>query len=176
MADLVQRAQGSRAASRALRTRCRHTRWASHQARQATWRLRRELFGAIHCADMSGGAFRVLVVDDLESVRTSFATVLRSAGFEVIEAADGFLALEAMGLLQFDAVVLDLAMPVLDGRGVLEGMKDALPVVLVSAGDYRSTVQAHGERIFGVVSKPVAPDVLVALVGEAATAGRASRR
>lgn len=139
-------------------------------------RLHRDLVGAVYCADETGGSFRVLVVDDAESVRTSFATVLRTAGFDVIEAADGFMALEALQLRTFDAVVLDLAMPLLDGEGVLEKMAVGPPVVLVSGGDYRSAVQAHGERIFGVVSKPVAPGVLVALVGEAAVTGRASRR
>ena len=128
------------------------------------------------CADAEAPRLRVLVVDDAESVRMSFAAVLRAAGFEVIEAADGFLALEALKLLAFDAVVLDLAMPVVDGIGVLDRMEDPPPVVLLTANDYTSAVQAHGDRIFGVLTKPVAPHVLVALVGEAATTGRVERR
>lgn len=121
---------------------------------------------------------RVLLVDDMDAVRSSLAEVLRVAGFEVIEASDGHTALETMALFEFDAMVLDLAMPRLDGMGVLERLdqEDPTPVVLVTASDYESAVVAHGDRIFGVMKKPVSPDVLIAIVGEAATSGRASRR
>jgi len=114
----------------------------------------------------------VLLVDDADTVRTSFATILRTAGFEVTEAADGFLALEALKMARFDTVVLDLAMPVLDGHGVLARMDGPPPVVLLTGSDYAAVVREYADRIFGVLPKPVAPDRLIALVGEAAIAGR----
>jgi CheY-like chemotaxis protein len=175
-AAIVLRARRSREASRALRARSRQTRRQAQLTLHASHRLRRAPLGPIYCEDRALAALQVLVVDDLDSVRTAFATVLRTAGFDVMEAADGLLALEALKLRQFDAVLLDLGMPVLDGHGVLDRMDEPLPVVVVTAGDYRPVVQAHGERIFGIVTKPVSPEVLIALVGEAATAGRVGRR
>ena len=176
MANAVTWARAARATSQSLQARSRATRRESARVRLGSLRLHRDIFGPIHCADAAAPRLRVLVVDDAESVRMSFAAVLRAAGFEVIEAADGFLALEALKLLAFDAVVLDLAMPVVDGIGVLDQMEDPPPVVLLTANDYTSAVQVHGDRIFGVMTKPVAPDVLVAIVGEAATTGRVERR
>ena len=139
--------------------------------------LRRERRGTVYNADTWESPFRVLLVDDFDPVRDTLAEVLRTSGFVVTEATDGFKALEAMELFTFDAVVLDLAMPGLDGRGVLDGMDgQSAPVVLVTASDYASVVEAHGERIFGVMTKPVDPATLIGLVGEAATYGRVSRR
>ena len=105
----------------------------------------------------------------------SCAEVLRVNGFQVVEATDGSVALEAMRSATFDAVILDLTMPVMDGVGVLDRMGPLPPVIILTGGDYSKAVEAHGDRIFGVIRKPVAPHVLVGLVEEAATAGWVER-
>src|SRR5690606_17333243 len=60
---------------------------------------------------------RILLVDDDDLVRGATGSVLRSAGFEVVGAADG---LEALSLLEhdddFDAVISDVSMPGMDGH------------------------------------------------------------
>ncbi|MHB8439510.1 MAG: response regulator, partial [Acidimicrobiales bacterium] len=56
-------------------------------------------------------SFDVLVVDDHEAIRTSVAELLRSAGYEVMEAENGARALELLGEHTFGAMVLDLRMP-----------------------------------------------------------------
>lgn len=79
----------------------------------------------------------VLVVDDEESVREAAGRQLQHLGFEVVTAADGR---EALCLYQVHrealrAVMLDVAMPVMDGRETLRELRqldDRLPVVVCS--------------------------------------------
>lgn len=57
----------------------------------------------------------VLVVDDFEDTRIIYAESLRFAGFDVAEAANGHDALDMASKLSPDFVVMDLAMPGMDG-------------------------------------------------------------
>jgi len=62
-----------------------------------------------------GARKRVLVVDDLEVNRRVLRELLEPAGFDVVEAASGAAALEALAKQPADAAILDLRMPVMDG-------------------------------------------------------------
>lgn len=81
---------------------------------------------------------RVLLVDDDEDVRHMTRVALGFEGFDVIEAADGALGIEAVRTQHPDAVVLDVMMPGLDGIEVLrllreDGANATLPIVLLTA-------------------------------------------
>jgi DNA-binding response OmpR family regulator len=120
--------------------------------------------------DTLGPTLPVLVVEDNDDVRASVVEILRAAGFEVVEAADGFIALEVMRTTPVCAVVLDLGMTGLDGIGVLDRLEDPPPVVVVTARGYDSEIMRRRDKIFGFVQKPVPPNSLIALVGEAVLA------
>jgi class 3 adenylate cyclase len=82
----------------------------------------------------------VLVVDDSETNRDILARRLTREGYEVETAADGAQALEAVGLRQFDLVLLDIMMPGINGYQVLERLKTTpelrdIPVIMISALD-----------------------------------------
>lgn len=82
----------------------------------------------------------VLVADDSAVVRAVVRAQLTEHGFEVVEAADGDLALRAFEEWRPDVVLLDVEMPGLDGFHVLEAIKrDAragdTPVVFLTARD-----------------------------------------
>jgi CheY-like chemotaxis protein len=62
---------------------------------------------------------RVLVVEDNHALRENVAEALHLEGFEAVEAADGPAALGRLGAERFDAVLLDLVMPGMDGRELL---------------------------------------------------------
>jgi PleD family two-component response regulator len=66
-------------------------------------------------AAMIGYGKRVLVVDDDGRERQETALVLQQAGFMVVLASDGLLALSKMQQRRFDAVVTDFHMPNLNG-------------------------------------------------------------
>ena len=81
----------------------------------------------------ASGPVRVLVVDDNEDVRRLLTIQLETAGdYAVVgEAADGRQAVERATEMQPDVVVLDLAMPVMDGLEALPLIKAAVPDVKV---------------------------------------------
>ena len=65
----------------------------------------------------------VLVVDDEQAIREFLDDVLTGAGYEVSTASDGQAALTHIATAPPDLVVLDIMMPVLDGREVLKRMR-----------------------------------------------------
>ena len=84
------------------------------------------------------GAGRVLVVDDSGVNRRLLVTALTELGHEVHAAENGRRALELLRAADYDVVLLDLLMPVLDGFGTLTEIKADpalahLPVIMVSA-------------------------------------------
>jgi two-component system response regulator MprA len=81
---------------------------------------------------------RVLVVDDEPAVRRALERALRLDSYEVVLAADGEEALDALARAPADAVILDIAMPRLDGLEVCRRMRkagDHTPILMLTARD-----------------------------------------
>ena len=105
---------------------------------------------------------RIVVADDSPFMRSVLGGALSAAGFDVVgTASDGDEALAQCRELRPDAMTLDLAMPGLDGIGVLRAMRanDApeLPVIVVSAfspAHGARAVDALAEGAFDLVPKP----------------------
>ncbi|MDQ1359463.1 MAG: two-component system, OmpR family, response regulator MprA [Acidimicrobiaceae bacterium] len=79
---------------------------------------------------------RVLVVDDEPAVRQALDRALRFEGYETEMAADGLGALSAIAERPADAVVLDVAMPRVDGLEVCRRLRaagDPTPILLLTA-------------------------------------------
>jgi signal transduction histidine kinase len=85
---------------------------------------------------------RVLVVDDTPALRVLTRAVLEGTGFEVVgEAGDGLAGVTLAAELRPDLVLLDLAMPVMDGLEALPRLRAELPdtkVVIVSGFERRA--------------------------------------
>jgi two-component system, OmpR family, response regulator MprA len=87
-------------------------------------------------ADGRGG--RVLVVDDDPDVRDAVETALELEGHRVTTAQDGLAALRRLGQTEFDAMVLDVLMPNLDGFEVCRRLRTSgnrTPVLILTARD-----------------------------------------
>jgi two-component system chemotaxis response regulator CheB len=105
---------------------------------------------------------RIVVADDSPFMRSVLGGALSAAGFDVVgTASDGDEALEKCRSLRPDALTLDLAMPGLDGLGVLRAMRasdaPAPPVIVVSAfspAHGARAVDALAEGAFDLVPKP----------------------
>ena len=81
---------------------------------------------------------RVLIVDDEPAVRAALDRALRLDGYEITLAADGREALDSLADTRHDAVVLDVAMPGIDGLQVCRRLRDAgdrTPVLMLTARD-----------------------------------------
>lgn len=90
----------------------------------------------------------VLVAEDEREAADLIADILSREGFEVLLASDGAQALEvARELPRPDLVLLDLELPVMDGRAFLDAMHSdptlsGIPVIVVSGADDAATVRA----------------------------------
>ena len=111
---------------------------------------------------------RILVVDDDATLRTTLRIGLGVAGHEVVLAADGRTALEALREDAPDLVVLDLGLPDLDGTDVLDRLRAAtsrLPVIVLSARtESRDVVGALDLGADDYVTKPFGMEELLARV------------
>jgi signal transduction histidine kinase len=95
--------------------------------------------------EMNGGRGKILVVDDERLNRELLSTNLQESGYTVETAEDGEEALRMLRAQPFDAVLLDLVMPRMDGYQVLAEMKrdDALrriPVMVISSTDEMESI------------------------------------
>jgi CheY-like chemotaxis protein len=119
----------------------------------------------------------VLLVEDEEPLRRVLRDLLEREGFNVIEAGDGVLALDAVDRGAPDIVVLDLNLPRLDGYGVLSHLRARpatahLPVIVLTAkGDEDSEVRVFEYGASDFLTKPFRPRALSARI--AALLGRA---
>lgn len=88
---------------------------------------------------------KILVVDDSMFARLNICNMLKSAGYETAEAADGREGLEKVETSKPDCIISDLLMPGLDGIGFLSAMKEknlGLPVIILTA-DIQETKRRH---------------------------------
>jgi len=108
---------------------------------------------------------RVLVVDDEENVVHLVASALRFDGFEAITADNGHSALASIAENDPDLVVLDVMMPGLDGRAVLQQLRNAgssVPVIFLTARDTANDqVSALRSGADDYVVKPFSVEVLL---------------
>jgi DNA-binding response OmpR family regulator len=106
----------------------------------------------------------VLVIEDDIDARHIYSEFLRARHFTVFTAVDGRVGLDKISELRPDLIVLDLAMPRVDGWTVLQHVRESsisagIPVVVVSAvSDARDAAFKAGCDAY--LSKPCSPETL----------------
>lgn len=107
---------------------------------------------------------RVLIADDERNIRTTLSQIFSMSGIETRTAENGLAAQRLIGEERFDAAVLDLRMPGLDGLQLLTWIRESgpqIPVVMISAhGDVQDAVAAMKQGAADYVTKPFDPDDL----------------
>ncbi|VAW60667.1 Chemotaxis regulator - transmits chemoreceptor signals to flagellar motor components CheY [hydrothermal vent metagenome] len=112
----------------------------------------------------------ILAVDDSASMRQMVSFTLKGAGYQVTEAADGQEALNKARSQQFDLVITDVNMPVMDGITFIRNLRGVanykfIPMLMLtteSAGDKKAEGKAAGAT--GWIVKPFNPDQLLSTV------------
>jgi CheY-like chemotaxis protein len=97
---------------------------------------------------------RLLVVDDHADIRERHAHVLKLNGYEVETACNGAAALERCAEEEFDLVVSDRAMPILDGVSMALALRSAgsnIPIVMVSRSLATASLPPHVAREFSTM-------------------------
>ncbi len=114
---------------------------------------------------------KILVVDDQRNMRTTLAMLLRGAGHEVEEAADGDAAMEKVRSEVVDLVLTDLKMGARDGMDVLRFTKEVSPltevVVMTAFGTIESAVDAMRVGAADYIQKPFSEEELLMKVQKA---------
>ena len=110
---------------------------------------------------------KILVVDDDAHIREVVQFALEKAGLEVIEAGDGQKALDVFAATTPDLIILDIAMPEMDGLAVCREIRRHSDVPIL----FLSSRTDEVDRVVGLeiggddyVTKPFSPRELVARV------------
>jgi len=95
---------------------------------------------------MNANSGQLLVVDDSPSNRELLSRYFGARGFEVAHADCGAMALSMIGQRRFDAVLLDILMPEINGIEVLKSIRQSytpadLPVIVVSGRTAKEDIQ-----------------------------------
>ena len=118
----------------------------------------------------AGERRRILVVDNEEVDRTLLARRLQGLGFEVVEAASGSAALGLLSETRVDAILMDLAMPGIDGWETIRSLRrqrlSSAPVAIVSANAFDKGAENDvGIAAADFITKPVRLDELLDWLG-----------
>lgn len=102
---------------------------------------------------------RVLVVDDEANIRTSLQQILEDEGYLATGAASGEICLEKLDKSRYDAVLLDIWLPGMDGLEVLKEIRSRLPnqyVIMISGhGTIETAVRSTKLGAFDFIEKPL---------------------
>ena len=104
---------------------------------------------------------RVLIIDDEPAARRRLHTMLEELDVEVAgEAANGLEALDRVGTLRPDVLLLDIAMPEVDGFDVVRHLTEPRPLVIFQTAYDEHALEAFNHAALDYVVKPVTLDRL----------------
>lgn len=115
---------------------------------------------------------KILLVEDMDDSRFMLKRLLEMEGFQVTEADDGPGALEALRDDNFDALLLDLRLPRMDGFQLTRALRandsyQSLPIIIVSAlDDEFSRTEARAAGCTDYLSKPIDFDRLTVMLNK----------
>lgn len=118
---------------------------------------------------------KALVVDDYEKIRATLSKALKGLGLAVIEANDGFEALERLRAENFDIVFTDIVMPQMDGFELCHEIRSSvqhkdLPIVAVSTHfDTNYIIKALKFGADDYLPKPVRMELLEKVIARVTT-------
>jgi DNA-binding NtrC family response regulator len=102
---------------------------------------------------------KILVIDDEKSIRESIGMILEYEGYNFDLAEDGVKALYKINNTDYDAVLLDVKMPGIDGIEVLERIKEKnnnLPVIMISGhGTIETAIESTRKGAYDFLEKPL---------------------
>ncbi len=115
--------------------------------------------------------YKVLVVDDEESIREFFEIMLKREGYDVVAASNGAEALERLKKERVDLVISDIQMPELSGMDLLQAAKELDPelvVIMITAfGSTETAVEAMKLGAYDYVQKPFKIDEVKIIIRQA---------
>ncbi|MFN5588668.1 MAG: response regulator [Holosporales bacterium] len=115
-------------------------------------------------------AKQILTVDDSKTMREMVSFTLKAAGYDILEAEDGKVALSVLDGKKIDAVIADLNMPNMNGFELIKALR-AQPayqftpiLMLTTEGDTSKKEEGKAAGATGWIVKPFDPEKLVEVV------------
>ena len=112
----------------------------------------------------------IMTADDSASVRQMLSSTLQQKGYEVVQAVDGRDALQQLVWQKVDLLITDLAMPNLDGIGLIKGARAMPPCkftpIVMLTGETETAKKQEGKSAgaTGWIAKPFKPEQLLTVV------------
>jgi DNA-binding response OmpR family regulator len=115
-----------------------------------------------------GRIHKILVVEDNSAIRNVTCEFLAMMGFHVIEAEDGQKAFDMITKEDFDLIITDLMMPVMNGEELIHNVRRTigldLPIILVSGSDFDG-IELLANSYTRALQKPYAFQTLMNSIG-----------
>jgi two-component system, chemotaxis family, chemotaxis protein CheY len=113
---------------------------------------------------------RIMTADDSPSMRQMVSFTLKEAGYEVIEAEDGQVALQKLKTEKADMLITDLNMPKMDGLQLIKALREIpdykfIPIIMLTTESDENKKKAGKDAgATGWLVKPFNPPQLTAVV------------
>ena len=119
---------------------------------------------------MLGDPYRVLILEDDDQIATVLEDTLRDEGYDVQCVPNGWEGLSILARWSPDVIILDLMMPVMDGRSFRAAQRQLPPAtadlpVIVLSGARDAHAQAEAMAAAAAIAKPFDLDDLLSTVG-----------
>ena len=127
------------------------------------------IFRSVLCRGEKVVLKKVLIVEDYADVRAIMKILVRNYGYKVIEARDGYEAIEKTTQHHPDLILMDLAMPIMDGLDAARFIRDMddcrdIPIIAISAYADALNNEALQAGFNEVICKPINFDGLQPLL------------
>ena len=114
---------------------------------------------------------KILIVEDYEDSRTFMKFLIESYGYQVIEASDGLEAVESLKLQFPDLILMDMAMPMMDGIDATKAIRKfkqaaSIPIIAVTAHGKMFYEKAIAAGCNDLIEKPVDFDSLESVLNQ----------
>jgi two-component system KDP operon response regulator KdpE len=109
----------------------------------------------------------ILIVDDEPQIRKLLKITLKDEGYKTEECENGAQAVRMSASIKPDLVILDLGLPDMDGKEVIDSLREwsQVPIIVCSVRDAdKEVVDALGRGADDYVTKPFNPDILIARI------------
>lgn len=103
----------------------------------------------------------ILLVEDTEDTRQVMKFALERKGYEVLEAVDGYEAVDVTLEKRPDLILMDMSLPLMDGLSatrIIRGMEDEsaeVPIIVITAHSHYYAEKALEAGCDAVISKPI---------------------
>ena len=121
---------------------------------------------------------KILIVDDEEKIRLAIKKYAQFEGYYVDEAANGQEAVEAVQKNEYDLVIMDIMMPVMDGMKAVENIREFsdVPIIMLSAkGEEYDRVMSFETGVDDYVMKPFSSKELMLRIKAILSRGKTKR-